>query len=164
MKMRLGLFLVALMLPVPLAAQQPPHQGQGPQQRREMLQRQIGERFMENVARQLRLEPQTRTRLQQHLLRSGEQRRDLAERSQILRLQMSRAARDSTTSDAELRRLIGEATSLKAAEDELWREDQAALGRILTPRQQVQFMFMWLRLNEQIRDMTNRGPEQRRPF
>ncbi|MGQ0813956.1 MAG: hypothetical protein ACT4O1_05770 [Gemmatimonadota bacterium] len=157
MKLRWILLLVTLFLPAPLAAQGPPMK-----ERRQMLQRQIGERFMQTVATQLRLDPETRTQLQQQLLQSGERRRDLAERSQILRLQMVRAARDSTTSDAELRKFLNEATALKEREDELWKGDQAALSRILTPRQHVHFMFMWLRFNDQIRDVTNR--QARPPF
>jgi Spy/CpxP family protein refolding chaperone len=142
-----------LFAPMPLIAQRP---GGPPPQRREMLQKQIGERFMEGVAVQLKLDAATRAKLQEHLLKSGEQRRDLAERSQLLRIQMVRAARDSTTTDAELRKFINETNALKKSEDDIWRADQDALSRILTPRQHVQFMFMWLRLNDQIRDISNR--------
>ena len=147
---------VLLLAPMPLVAQRPG----GPPHRREMLQQQIGERFMEGVAAQLKLDAPTRAKLQEHLLKSGEQRRDLAERSQILRIQMVRAARDSTTTDAELRKFISDVNALKKSEDDLWRSDQEALSRILTPRQHVQFMFMWLRLNDQIRDISNK---QRHP-
>jgi Spy/CpxP family protein refolding chaperone len=141
-----------LLAPMPLVAQRPG----GPPPRREMLQKQIGERFMDGVATQLKLDAATRAKLQEHLLKSGEQRRDLAERSRLLRIQMVRAARDSTTTDAELRKFINETSALKKSEDDIWRADQDALSRILTPRQHVQFMFMWLRLNDQIRDISNR--------
>ena len=147
--------ILMLSAPLPLLAQRP---GGPPPQRREMLQQQIGERFMQSLAVQLKLDDATRARLQEQLMKSGEQRRDLAEQSQILRLQMVRAARDSTTTDAQLRAFLAQANELKQREDELWRSDQAALSRILTPRQHVQFVFMWLRLNDQIRDMAKRGP------
>ena len=143
--------LVVLAMPVALAAQEPPSRAQ-----RQMLQRQIGDRFMETVASQLRLDADARAKLEQHLRESGEQRRDLAERSQMLRLQMVRAARDTTTSDAELRKFLSEASALKEREDALWKSDQAALSRILTPRQHVQFVFLWLRFNDQIRSMASR--------
>lgn len=154
--MRNQVLLAAMLVigPMPLAAQRPG--GPPPQQRRDMLEHQVGERFMRGVATQLKLDAPTRVKLQEHLLKSGEQRRDLAERSQILRIQMVRAARDTTTSDAQLRAYLNEASELKQREDEIWKSDQAALSRILTPRQHVQFVFMWLRLNEQIRDITNR--------
>ena len=144
---------VLLLAPMPLVAQRP---GGPPPPRREQLQKQISERFMDGVATQLKLDAATRAKLQEHLLKSGEQRRDLAERSQMLRIQMVRAARDSTTTDAELRKFINETTALKKSEDDIWRADQDALSRILTPRQHVQFMFMWLRLNDQIRDISNK--------
>lgn len=155
MKKELWLVAMLVLAPVPLAAQRPGGPPP-PQQRREMLQREIGQRFMDGVSAQLKLDPETRAKLQEHLLRSGEQRRDLAERSQILRLQMVRAARDSATTDAELRKFLNEASALKRSEDELWKADQDALSKILTPRQHVQFVFMWLRLNDQIRDMSRR--------
>lgn len=161
MKTRILVAAMLLFAPLPLAAQRPGGQGSPPPHppRREMLQRQVGERFMQGVAAQLKLDAPTRAKLQEHLLKSGEQRRDLAERSQILRIQMVRAARDSATSDAQLRAYLAEAAELKQKEDEIWKSDQAALARILTPRQHVQFVFMWLRLNDQIRDITNRqGP------
>ena len=150
--------IVLLLAPVPLIAPRP---GGPPPPRREQLQKQIGERFMDGVAAQLKLDAPTRARLQEHLLKSGEQRRDLAERSQMLRIQMVRAARDSTTTDAELRKFINDANALKRSEDDIWRADQEALSRILTPRQHVQFMFMWLRLNDQIRDISKRQPAPR---
>jgi hypothetical protein len=149
--------LCALILaPAMLEAQGPPPQGRG---RREELQKEIGARFMTHVATQLKLDAATRDKLEQHLKKSGDGRRDLAERSQILRLQMVRAARDSMTSDAELRKMLAEATTLRQREEDQWKADQDALSRILTPRQHVQFVFMWLRFTEQIRDMANRhGP------
>ena len=155
---KLGWLLLcgALLAPVSLDAQRPRPEMR---ERREELQKEIGTRFMGHVAAQLKLDAAQRTKLEQHLKQSGEGRRDLAERSQILRLQMVRAARDSTTSDAELRRMLGEATALRQREEDQWKADQEALSRILTPRQHVHFIFMWLRFTEHIRDMANRhGP------
>ncbi|MGQ0563218.1 MAG: hypothetical protein ACT443_15260 [Gemmatimonadota bacterium] len=147
-----GLLLcLVLLLPAALPAQNRPQQ-----QRRQELQREIGDRFMRQVAKQLRLDEATQSKLEQHLRQTGEQRRDLAERSQILRIQMVRAARDSATADAELRRLLSEATALRQKEEDLWQADQASLARILTPRQHVQFVFLWLRFTDQIRDMASR--------
>jgi Spy/CpxP family protein refolding chaperone len=160
MTYRWMMLVFAFVAPVPVMAQRPDGPPPPPH-RREMLQKQIGERFMDGVAAQLKLDAPTRAKLQDHLLKSGEQRRDLAERSQMLRIQMVRAARDSTTSDAELRKFLAEASALKKSEDDIWKADQEALSRILTPRQHVQFVFMWLRLNDQIREVGNRGQHPR---
>jgi len=140
--------ILALFVPVALQAQNPPG---GP--RREMLQGEVVRRFMNHVSNQLQLDATTRGKLEQHLRQSGEQRRALAQRSVQLRREAMDAVRDSTTPDAEYRRLLAEMTDLRLREENLWKDDQTALGRILTPRQQLQFVFMWLRFNEQIRDL-----------
>ena len=149
--------VVALLLPAVLQAQNPPG---GP--RRAMLQGEVVRRFMNHVSNQLQLDAPTRGKLEQHLRQSGEQRRALAQRSDQLRREAMDAVRDSTTSDAEYRRLLNEMTDLRLKEENLWKEDQLALGRILTPRQQLQFVFMWLRFNEQVRDLAR--PPRGRPW
>lgn len=155
----LRLLILAVLLPAPIAAQQP-----GPnQQRRQELQQQVVGRFMEHVTRQLALDAGTRDRLEQHLRTSGQERRQLARRAAQLRMQMMRAARDSATGDAEFRSLLSEATALRQAEEDLWKSDQQALARILTPRQQVQFVFMWMRFTDQIRELANQRPPGGRP-
>lgn len=145
--------VVALSAPQQLVGQKPQNQ-----ERRQALQQQIGERFMEHVTRQLQLDEPTKTKLEQHLRASGQERQQLARRAAQLRMQMMRAARDSATADAEFRRLLDEATQLRQKEEDIWRTDQQALARILTPRQQVQFVFMWLRFTDQIRELANRRP------
>lgn len=147
----LGLVLCALSIAAPLAGQNPQMQ-----KRRQMLQQQVGERFLQHVSQQLRLDEPTRTKLEQHLRTSGQERQELARRGAQLRMEMMRAVRDSATPDAEFRRLLGDATALRQREEDLWKTDQQALARILTPRQQVQFVFMWLRFTEQIREVANR--------
>lgn len=148
------LLILVLALPAQLAAQQP-----GPnKQRQQELRQQVADRFMEHVSKQLELDQPTRGRLEQHLRASGHERQQLARRAAQLRMQMIRAARDSATSDAEFRRLLGEVTTLRQAEEDLWKNDQQALARILTPRQQVQFVFMWMRFTDRIRELANQRP------
>jgi Spy/CpxP family protein refolding chaperone len=128
-----------------------------------MLQGEIMNRFMNHVTNQLQLDQSARGRLEQHLRQSGERRRSLAQRSVQLRREAGAAVRDSTTPEAEFRRLLGEMTDLRQKEEELFTSDQDALGRILTPRQQVQFVFMWLRFNEQVREMARPARRPPRP-
>ena len=163
-RFRRALWLVlALLLPSLAEAQRPGPGGQPG--RRQELQQQIGKRFMEHVSTQLRLDDPTRNRLEQHLRSSGQERQQLARRAAQLRAQMMRAARDSATTDDEFRRLLGEAVSLRQREEDLWKTDQQALAQILNPRQQVQFVFMWMRFNEQIRQLANqRSPGGPPPF
>lgn len=125
-------------------------------QRREELETQIVQRFLDNVASQLQLGAESRGRLEQHLRQTAAGRRSLAQNGVQLRGQLLRAVRDESTSDAEFTRLIGEMTRLRDQEENLWKADQEALSRILTPRQHARFVMMWLRFNEQVRDMAMR--------
>jgi Spy/CpxP family protein refolding chaperone len=125
---------------------------------RAALQAQIVNRFVTGASNRMGLDEETRAKLQQYLRDSGEQRRELAVRSAQLRRRMIESVRDSATSDAELRRLLAETTALRDEESKLWKDEQESLSRFLTPRQQVQFVFMWLRFNDQIREMAVRPP------
>ena len=162
-KLLLALF-TALLLPVGASAQGPPPPP-NPQMnaRREALQRQIVGRFMDHVTRQLGLDAATRTKLEQQMRASGEQRGALARSTADLRMKMMGAVRDSTVRDSDFNRMLSDLTTLRQREEDLWKADQKALSRILTPRQQVQFVFMWLRFNEQVREMAMQRPGMRPP-
>jgi Spy/CpxP family protein refolding chaperone len=151
------LVLCALLAVPQLAQAQRPQQ-----QRREQLEAQIAQRFLNHVATELALEPNTRTRLEQHLRESGPVRRRLAQSTVQLRGRILRAVRDDATPDSEFARLINEMTRLRDEEETLWKSDQDALRRILTPRQHARFIVMWIRFNEQVRDMAMKrgGPAQ----
>jgi len=143
--------LFMLLVPTLANAQKPESNA-----RRQMLQGQIVQRFMNHVSRELNLDATTRGRLEQQMRVSGEERRQLARGTADLRRAMMTAVLDSTTNDAEFRRLLAQMTALRQQEEDLWKSDQAALSRILTPRQQARFVFMWLRFNDQIREMALR--------
>ena len=146
------LLALAMMTPLTLSAQNPQMNA-----RRQMLQGEIVQRFMERATIELGLDQPTRARLAQQLRRSGEQRRALAQSTTQLRLRMLAASRDSSTSDGQFRQLLSDMTSLRQKEEDLWKSDQDELARILTPRQHARFVFMWLRFNEQIREMALQG-------
>jgi hypothetical protein len=140
-------FVLALLMPALANAQAPQRE------RREQLEAQIVQRFLNHAATELQLDGSNRTRLEQHLRQTGQRRRALAQSTVQLRGQMLRAVRDESTPDAEFTRLIGDMTRLRVQEEEMWRSDQDALSRILTPRQHARFVVMWIRFNEQVRDM-----------
>ena len=152
------LALVLAMLCVPAAA----HAQQPDRQRREQLEAQIVQRFLNHAAVEMKLDANARTRLEQHLRQSAPARRNLAMQATQLRGHMLRAVRDSSTPDSEFTRLISETTRLRDQEEALWKADQEALSRILTPRQHARFIVLWMRFNEQIRDMANRRGGPRR--
>jgi Spy/CpxP family protein refolding chaperone len=143
-----------------------PVQAQQGQPRREELEAAIVQRFLDRAATELKLDGNTRTRLEQHLRQSAPPRRNLAQNTVRLRAAMLRAVRDESTTDAEFTRLINEMTRLRDEEEAMWKSDQEALSRILTPRQHARFIVMWIRFNDQIRDMAGRrggnvGPVRR---
>lgn len=149
-------FVLAMLLTPGLLGAQTPATPQQERQRRERLETQIVERFMNHVATELQLDSDARTRLEQHLRQTATSRRALAQRTVELRGTMLRAVRDQSTPDAEFTRLINEMTRLRSQEEDMWKSDQESLSRILTPRQHARFVVMWIRFNEQIRDMAMR--------
>jgi Spy/CpxP family protein refolding chaperone len=150
-------FALGLTLPGLANAQVPGQPGQH-KQRREELEAQIVQRFMNHVATELQLDASSRGRLESHLRQTAARRRALAQNTVELRGHLLRAARDESTPDSEFTRLINDMTRLRAQEDEMWKADQESLAKILTPRQHARFVMMWIRFNEQIRDMAMRRP------
>lgn len=160
------IFVLAMLIMPTLARAQTPATPKQERQRREMLEGQIAERFLNHVATELQLGADARGRLEQHLRQTATSRRALAQKTVELRGSMLRAVREPSTSDAEFTRLINEMTRLRGQEDDMWESDQESLSRILTPRQHARFVVMWIRFNEQIRDMAMRrgqGPPRPRP-
>lgn len=155
---KLALIALLLALPIASSAQQP---SSDPRQRQQ-LQRMIIQRFLDRVSVELNLDNSARARLEQQLRMSGQDRRELARNTKELRGRMMRASRDTTTTDADFRKMLAEMTALRQREEDLWKRDQEALSKILTPRQQARFVFMWLRFNEQVREAALRPPP--RPF
>ena len=157
--MKRVVMMLVLLLPAIASAQAPERQ------RREQLEAQIVQRFLNHASNELQLDAGSRTRLEQHLRSTAPRRRSLAQNTVQLRGQMLRAVRDDSTPDAEFTRLIAEMTRLRDQEEAMWKADQEALSRILTPRQHARFVVMWIRFNEQVRDMAvGRGrPAGQRP-
>ena len=157
--MKTVVMVLALLIPAVASAQAPERQ------RREQLEAQIVQRFLNHTAHELELDAGSRTRLEQHLRSTAPRRRHLAQNTVQLRGQILRAVRDESTPDSEFTRLINEMTRLRDQEEDMWKSDQEALSRILTPRQHARFVVMWIRFNEQVRDMAmgRGGPPGRRP-
>ena len=155
--------LLAL-LPALVTAQGRPNRFPGgrmgpPPAERQRLEAEVFDRFMNKVSRDLQLDAPARTRLERHVRETGQQRRMLARQSVELRRRLNQAVQDSTTGDAQITGLLNELEQLRARENELWKSDQDALGRMLTPRQRAVFTLQFMVLNERIRDLV----QQRQP-
>jgi hypothetical protein len=143
------LLLGLLLLPVQSTAQ-----GQRmprPQQRRDVLEAQVFNRFMNRVSADMRLNRAGQDRLARYLRQSGMQRRALAQEAVQLRRRLVAATRDSTQSDADIDRLLQELTQLRTREQELWNRDWSELSSQLTPRQRAVFLLRWMNFNERLR-------------
>ena len=149
------ILLMFMLLVVPAIAEAQV-QGRVPPQRREQLEGQIVQRFLGHASEQLQLDAAGRNRLEQHLRQTAPARRALAQSAARLRGEMLRAVRDEKTPDAEFTRLINEMTRLRDQEEEMWKADQESLSQILTPRQHARFIVLWIRFNDQIRDVAMR--------
>ena len=124
--------------------------------RRDSLEVEVVRKFVHRLARDLELDASQQTRTVVVLRESGVRRRDLSRASSQLRSFIHRAARDTTTSDAEFIRLLGEYEVLSSREHELWRREQAELASILDPRQRAQFLLSWVRFQDDMREILSR--------
>lgn len=128
--------------------------------RRERLETEVLERFVDRAARELALDADGRDRLGRVLRASAEQRRAIAEESRRLRQELARALREPSTSDGEFERLLDELAALRERELGQWRDEQRALADVLDPRQRAQFLVLAARFQDRVRDVRRRGGGQ----
>lgn len=121
--------------------------------RRDSLEAEILNRFVEQLTRELRLDADQKQRTERTLRIGAHRRRELMRASGELRGEMIRALRSSTTTDAEFTRLLAQQESLRLRENDLWTREQDELARILNPRQRAQFVLQWARFQDNVREI-----------
>jgi hypothetical protein len=166
MRALIGVLLLLSVTPSLLAAQTPDDQARRAriEARRDSLEREVVQKFVDRLTRELRLDADQRTQTERVLASSGVQRRELMRASGALRGRIVRAVRAETTSDADFARLLTDHEALRAREHDLWRREQEELSRILTTRQRVQFIMMWAHFQDEMRDiLSRRMREQAQP-
>jgi hypothetical protein len=157
--LRRALFLtaaLAVMAPVGLAAQQSsPDQTRRAalEARRDSLEAEVMNRFVEQLTRELRLDAEQKTRTERALRMGAHRRRELMRTTSELRGEIVRALRNSATTDAEFNRLLAQQEMLRQREQDLWTREQDDLARILNPRQRAHFVVQWARFQENVRDI-----------
>lgn len=165
MKRTVWMLLVGLLLPGAVAAQVPirPNRRnlQEANAQRAALETQIMHRFVNRSGNQLGLDTSTRGQLERILRESSDQRRELTRRAGELRGALLAALRDPNTPDERFTEILRNLDDLRSQESKQWQQDQKALGKVLTPRQRAQFVLLWLRFQETIRDVISRrgGPD-----
>jgi Spy/CpxP family protein refolding chaperone len=121
--------------------------------RRDSLEAEVLNRFVEELTRELRLDAEQRVRTERALRIGAQRRRDLMRASGDLRGDMIRALRNPATTDADFTRLLARHESLRIRESDLWTREQNELAMVLTPRQRTQFIFHWARFQDNVRDI-----------
>jgi Spy/CpxP family protein refolding chaperone len=121
--------------------------------RRDSLEAEILNRFVEQLTQELKLDANQRTRTERSLRVGAHRRRELMRASGELRGEIVRALRNSTTTDAEFNRLLAQQETLRQREHDLWTREQDDLARILTPRQRAQFIIQWARFQDNVREI-----------
>lgn len=151
------LFWVLLLLPAGLAGQQTDASRRAQlEARRDSLEREVVQKFVERLGRDLAMSDEQGARTTAILLESGTLRRALMRESSALRSRLHRAARASDMTDAEYTRLLAEHETLRTREHDLWRREQHELSRVLTPKQRVQFIIAWAHFQDDMREIISR--------
>ncbi|MGH7465813.1 MAG: hypothetical protein ACREK1_11605 [Longimicrobiales bacterium] len=128
--------------------------------RRDSLEAEVVQKFIQRLARDLELDAAQRSQTERVLRESGVQRRELSRASMNLRGRIFRATRNTAATDAEFLRLLAEHEALRAREYDLWRRDQDEFARFLSPRQRAQFVLSWARFQDDMRDILSRRMRQ----
>ncbi|MFV1985723.1 MAG: hypothetical protein ACC682_00465 [Gemmatimonadota bacterium] len=100
-------------------------------------------RFAERAGKALRLSPDQTRRLQSELQASREARARITAQARVVRQELARMVRESSTDETRMGELLSEAVRLEVAIAEVAADEQERLGRFLTPTQRVR--IMWLR-------------------
>ncbi|CAN5839094.1 hypothetical protein BH23GEM9_BH23GEM9_03300 [soil metagenome] len=161
--MRYPLFFLLLLVPAAVQAQQSAPDATrraAMEARRDSLEAEIMQRFMNQLSRELRLDADQRVHTERVLRDGANRRRDLMRASGELRSRLHRAIRSNATPDADFVRLMNEHEALRQRESELWRREQEDLSRVLTPRQRAQFLVQWARFQDNVREIIS---QQMRP-
>lgn len=149
--MRANWVMILVLLMVPGAVQA---QGHGPdQERRAELERQVRHQFLTQVAQRLELTEDQREQVRAVLLESADARRDLARESQALRIDLMQAVRSEDAPMSRFEEILDRLEDVRTREREIAQQEEAALARILDPRQQAMFLMMRMQFNDRIRQM-----------
>jgi len=155
------LFCALCVMPVSVSAQQrtPPTAAQRAayEARRDSLENVVVGKFVDRLARDLKLSAPERTQVEKVLAESGVRRHELLKASSSLRTKMRNATRDSATADAVFMTLLAEQDALRNREHQLWSRDQEEMARVLNPRQRVLFISAWSSFQDDMRRIVSEG-------
>lgn len=137
-----------------------PPAGRGPAGR-DALEAQVLTRFVNRASIEMSLDATQRTRLVQVVRSSAQRRKALNHRSLELHRRFTQAVRDPATPNDAFTRLLSDQQGLRREEQQIADTEQTELQRFLAPRQQAQFLMLWLRLQDNARQIQTRVPNGR---
>lgn len=141
--------ILALMIPGAAAAQ-----GRGPDpNRRTELEQQIRHRFLAQLADRLGLTEEQQFRVQEVMDEGAEARRQLAEESRTLRLELMQAVRDDDTPMARFEAILEQLDGIRSREQAIADREEARLAEFLDARQRAVLLMMRMQFNDRIRQM-----------
>lgn len=144
----------------PLLAQDPPMM----MQRRQELQRQVMQRFLQNLSAQAGLTDQQTERLRELTVQFYQRRNELQDRERAMWMALAGQMRPGVAADEDsVVALIDGLVEVQDARVQLAREEQAEFARFLSPVQRAQLMIAWRRLQMQIEGVRGRMMEQQGP-
>jgi Spy/CpxP family protein refolding chaperone len=161
---------LAALIAVPAAAQQPdseatapaaPEQQLPPAQRRQ-LETRLRERIAQVVQTQLQLTDDQMRQLQEVNARYEEQRRQLVQQEQYLRLSLrAQLALGDQADQSRVSGYIDQLSQIQQQRLEIFRNEQADLSRFMTPVQRAKYAALQEQLRRRIAQMRQRIIQQR---
>jgi Spy/CpxP family protein refolding chaperone len=128
------------------------------QERRAQLEQQVHRQFVVRAADRLGLDQDQRDRLHDVLSAGAEARRELAQESRQLRMELMRAVSAEGTAAATYQRLLDRTAELREREQLLARREDATLAEFLDARQRATFLVLRMQMTEQVRGMRGGRP------
>lgn len=127
--------------------------------RRDSLEARVIRRFVERAGGEMALDATQRRRLDEVLQATADRRRLVNQRSADLQRRMNQAVRRPATPAAVFDRLLQEQRTLRVEHQRILDQEQDALGEFLTPRQRAHFQTLWVRLQQDARQIQAQQPD-----
>lgn len=137
---------------------------QDPEARREMLMRQIMERFVENVSTGAAMNPEQAQRFRDDARETFQQRRERERRERQLWRALEGQMRPGVAANADsVTRLLDGLMGVRMEAAQQAQAQYEAYGSYLSPVQRAQVMLAWERLQRQVEGLIRRRMEGPRP-
>ena len=122
-------------------------------QRRDALEAQILNKFVNRASQEMSLDQAQRAKLADVVHASAGRRKALNQRTLEMHRRIMDALRNAGTSQDAFTQLLASHRQLRREEQDIAETEQQELQRFLNARQQAQFLMMWIRLQENARQI-----------